>query len=337
MSNLRAIGLVLASMVFWSSQDVIVKFVADGVSVWQLQAIRSVAVICLLAAILSVFGRLRDLGPKRWRWPLVRGVLHSISYLGFYASLPYISLAKAASAFFSSPIIITVLAAIFLGEGIGPRRTVAVFVGFVGVLLIVQPGLEGWNPVTLMPLGSAFAYACAVVLTRWRCREDPGSSLTMVSNLTNLVVGSLGLLIVPMLVLPDAMRAEHGFVLQGWVPIGGVLLALCIATAATHVAGSLCSVRAYQIGEASRLAPFEYTYLVLMAIYGFAIWGTVPEPGTLAGMALICGAGVFIAWREGRPPRPRMQQNAEIPWTPAHLDEDPSMPPDHEGAPSRNW
>ena len=337
MSNLRAIGLVLASMVFWSTQDVFVKFVAEDVSLWQLQLIRSMAVIGLLVLLLTALGNLPDLLPRRWRWPMVRGLLHSISYLGFYASLPYISLAKAASAFFSSPIMITVLAALFLGEGIGPRRIAAVFVGFAGVLLIVQPGLEGWQPATLLPLGSALAYASAVVLTRWRCRDDPGYSLTMVANLTNLVVGGLGLLIVPMLVFSSETRAEHMFVLEGWLPIGGIVLALCVATAATHIAGSLCSVKAYQIGEASRLAPFEYTYLVLMAAYGFAIWGTVPETATLAGMTLIIASGGFIAWREGRPPRPRVQQSAEIPWTPEHLDEEPSMPPDYEGAPSRNW
>ena len=138
--------------------------------------------------------------------------------------------------------------------------------------------------------------------------------------------------------IDPGMQAEHGFLLTGWLPAGPGMMALIIITAATHIVGALASVKAYQIGEASRLAPFEYVYLVFMGVFGYLIWSDVPDGSTLVGMALICGSGAFVAWREGRPPRPRVQQNAEIPWTPEHLDEDPSMPPDYEeSAPSRNW
>jgi hypothetical protein len=77
-----------------------------------------------------------------------------------------------------------------------------------------------------------------------------------------------------------------------------------------------CSVRAYQIEDASRIAPFEYSYLMLMPIYDVVLWGNWPQPLTLVGMALICGAGVFVAWREGRPPRPQVHPRGEDPWTP---------------------
>ena len=113
---------------------------------------------------------------------------------------------------------------------------------------------------------------------------------------------------------------------------------MLLLTAVTHLLGAQASVRAYQVGEASRLAPFEYTYLVAMALFDFALWGTVPGPITMAGMALICASGIFIAWREGRPAQPRMHQSAEIPWTPEHLETTRSvrneMP---DVAPSRNW
>lgn len=338
MNNIRAISLVLVAMVFWSTQDVLVKFTADQVSLWQMQIIRSGAILFMIFGILWGLGRRQDFTPVRWRWPFVRALFMCTAYLAFYASLPYISLAKAASAFFISPILITVLAAVFLGEGIGPRRLIAVFVGFAGVLCIVQPGLDGWTPVTLLPVGAAGCYAAGVILTRWRCREDPGFSLTMVNGLVNGAVGLLVLLLLPVLQIPEDMRAEHVFVLSGWFDLAPLLLGLVLLTAVTHIVGALASVTAYQIGEASRLAPFEYVYLVFMGLFGYAIWGTVPEPGTMIGMALICGSGGFIAWREGRPPRPRVQQNAEIPWTPERFDESPSTPEASlEVAPSRSW
>ena len=338
MTNLRAIGLVLSAMVFFAVQDVIVKFTADQVSLWQMQVIRSTAIIVLIVIVLGALGRPQDLTPVRWRWPFIRGLFMAAAYLLFYAALPYLSLAKAASAFFISPMLITVFAALFLGEGIGPRRIAAVLVGFVGVLFIVQPGFEGWSPWALMPVGAALAYALAVVLTRWRCQEDPGFSLTTVNALINGAIGVIGVLLIPLLPLTAAVKTEHTFILSGWLDLNLALVVLVISTAVTHICGALASVKAYQIGEASRLAPFEYSYLVLMAVFGFLIWGTVPTGPTLIGMVLICGSGAFIAWREGRPPRPRVQQSAEIPWTPAHLDEEPSMPDDlQEVALSRSW
>ena len=87
-------------------------------------------------------------------------------------------------------------------------------------------------------------------------------------------------------------------------------------TPGIHLAAFLCSVRAYQMDDASRIAPFEYSYLAIMPIYDVTIWGHWPEPLTLIGMALICGAGVFVAWREGRPPRPQVHPRGEDPWTP---------------------
>ncbi|MFK7942432.1 MAG: EamA family transporter [Paracoccaceae bacterium] len=130
MNNLRAIGLVLSAMLWFALQDVIVKLTADQVSLWQMQVIRSISIILLVCALLTLLGRPSEITPARWRWPFVRALFMCTAYLCFYASLPYISLAKAASTFFISPMLITVLAAIFLGEGIGPRRIIAVVVGF---------------------------------------------------------------------------------------------------------------------------------------------------------------------------------------------------------------
>ena len=338
MTNLRAIGLVLSAMLFFSVQDVIVKFTADDISLWQMQVIRSVAILAILAALLGCLKRGNELTPtSSWTWPVLRAVFMALAYLCFYSSLPYISLAKAASTFFISPMLITILAAIFLGEGIGPRRIIAVVVGFGGVLCIVQPGLEGWSPMALLPVGAALAYAAGVVLTRWRCQQDPGFSLTMMNGLVNGVLGVAGVALIPLLPVSDSLRADNAFILTGWLDAGPAVLGLVVLTAVTHIVGTLTSVKAYQIGEASRLAPFEYSYLVIMGLFGFAIWGDVPDQATLIGMGLICASGAFIAWREGRPPRPRAQQNAEIPWTPVHLDDNPSMPPEPDSAPSRNW
>ncbi|MEM0990975.1 MAG: DMT family transporter [Pseudomonadota bacterium] len=336
MQDARATALILGAMVCFAVQDAIVKLTAGEVSLWQMQLIRSIFVLIFLALVLRVLNRLHEMRPTAWGWPLARAFLMAGAYLFFYAALPYLPLAQAAAAFFIGPILITVLAAIFLGEPIGPRRVAAVLVGFAGVLCIVRPGLEGWNPMALLPVAAAGCYAMAVVLTRWRCREVPGFALTTVHTLIFATVGTTGLLLAPMLPISPEAREEFAFLTTGWHPLALWVAALFALTAATHITGALSSVQAYKEGEASRLAPFEYSYLVIMALIDYAVWGEVPAGSTLLGMALICGAGGFVAWREGRPARPRIQQNAEVPWTPEQFDDDPSMPPDDtETAPSR--
>jgi drug/metabolite transporter (DMT)-like permease len=250
------------------------------------------------------------------RWPLVRGGFMCGSYLCFYASLPLLPLSQAAATFFTGPLFITVFAALMLGEPIGPRRVVAVVVGFAGVLCIVRPGAEGWQAVALLPLLSAISYAAGITITRWRCRDESNYALSAVHNTVYIAVGALGVLLVPLLPWASATRIGWPFLTEGWLPLTAYALGLMVFTAATHLIGVLCSVRAYQIEDASRIAPFEYSYLLLMPIYDVVLWGNWPQPLTLIGMALICGAGVFVAWREGRPPRPQVHPRGEDPWTP---------------------
>jgi drug/metabolite transporter (DMT)-like permease len=205
---------------------------------------------------------------------------------------------------------------VLLGEPIGPRRVVAVIAGFAGVLCIVRPGAADWQPVALLPLLAAVFYAAGVTLTRWRCLGETNYALSAVHNTIYICVGLIGICLAPLAPWGEATRTSWPFLTQGWLPLGAYALGLMLLTAATHLIGVLCSVRAYQLEDASRIAPFEYLYLIIMPIYDILFWGHWPEPLTLTGMALICGGGVFVAWREGRPARPQVHPRGEDPWTP---------------------
>ncbi len=314
--NWRAIALILGAMLSFALQDLVVKLTSAYVSLWQMQAIRSVSVLILLTGAVFLLRRSHELVPRRWAWPLARAILMSGAYLFFYASLPYLELAKAASVFFIGPLLITVFAAVLLGERIGPRRIFAVVLGFGGVLLIVRPLGDGWTPIAAMPALAAACYALAIVLTRWRCRDDPSFALTTVHNLLYAGIGFVGVLLMPVLPLPEALRASNPFLTTGWQPLQTWVFSLLILTACTHIAGIMLSIQAYKAAEASQLAPFEYSYLVIMGLLDYFIWRTVPDGYSFAGMALICGAGMFISWREGRPARPRIQHDTDGPWTP---------------------
>ena len=172
--NRWSVPLIILAMLAFALQDVAVKLVASDVSIWQMQVVRSIAVLAMLWLVVASMGRRDELVPNAWRWPILRSLVMTGAYLFFYASLPFLTLAQAGAAFYVGPLLITVFAALLLGEPIGPRRVIAVLVGFVGVLIIVRPGTEGWNPIALAPVAAAACYALGVVMTRWRCRDQPG-------------------------------------------------------------------------------------------------------------------------------------------------------------------
>lgn len=313
------IGLILFAMFCFAVQDASVKAIAGEVSLWQMQTTRSAATLVLLAVITRVALRGQTLLPTRWRWPLIRSVVFSGAYLFFYASLPFLSLTQAVSAFFVGPLLITVLAALILGERIGPRRIVAVLAGFGGVLLIIRPGSGEMQLAALLPLAAAVCYALGVITTRWRCVGESSIALTFTHNILYTVIGLVGMTAVTLLPLADATRGSLPFVATGWRDVGIVALAVMIGTAVTHVCGMMSSIQAYRRDEASRIAPFEYSYLAMMPVLDLVFWNLVPGPETLAGMALIAVSGAFVARREGRAARPRVagpaEAAADAPWT----------------------
>ena len=308
--------LVMVAMLGFSTQDMVVKLLSDEISLWQLLFVRSLLTLWLLVIAATVMGRLAMLAPRSWLWPLLRALFMAGAVLAFFASLPFLPLATAATGFFMGPLFITLLAALFLGEPIGPRRLVAVAAGFAGVLLIVRPGAAGWQPVTILPVLSGLFYALALVATRWRCRDEPDFALTLIHNLVLTLIGVAGVAVLSLWPVEGEAVEAWPFLLAAWRDIGAFEAGLLFVTGAAHLVAVWCSVRAYQSDDASRIAPYEYTYLALMALYDIVLFGIWPDAMTLAGMGLITGAGVFVAWREGRPPRPQIHPRGEEPWTP---------------------
>lgn len=310
----RAIWLILLAMCAFSVQDAVVKKIVEEASVWQTQLIRSIAVLVLLWLFAAALGKRSDLRPTQLWWPIIRGAFMCGAYVCFYASLPFLTLSQASAAFFVGPMLITLFAALLLREPIGPKRIVAIVVGFLGVLCIVQPGGE-MKLVALMPVGAAVCYAFGVVLTRWRCRSDPSFALSMVHNAVYTVIAVIAVASIELFPFAPATQAAYPALTTGWAEISLFVFALMLLTACTHIIGMLSSVQAYQISDASRIAPFEYSYLAIVPVLDFAVWGTLPSGMTLLGMLLIAGAGGFVAWREGRPARARPQNYGEIPWS----------------------
>lgn len=311
-STARAtIPLMILAMASFAVQDTMVKVISDSVSIWQLYLARAVLVLGLLTATMSFFRPMSGLRLVNPGWAALRSVLMASAFLCFYLAMPFLTLSQAAAAFFTGPLFITLFGALINREQVGPRRIIALLLGFVGVLVIVEPWGERVEPMMMLPVVAAMAYAMAVVITRARCLEDSAVALSTVQNVIFAQIALVGLILTDTL-QPDAETvASYPFLLAPWTRAELIVWVMIAATAITHILGAIILTHVYQQAEASKIAPLEYSYLAMVPVLDWIVWGTIPTVTTAIGMVLIALAGSFVSWREGTPVRPRPQTHGE--------------------------
>jgi drug/metabolite transporter (DMT)-like permease len=201
----------------------------------------------------------------------------------FFTSLQYIGLAEATAIMDINPVLITLGAALFLGEKIGIRRALGIVAALIGAIIIIRPGMGVFDPAAILPLIGAFTYAAGALLTRL-VRADSTATSVLWSAVFGFVASSA---VVPFFWQPVAPGDLWAFVLLGI--FGTISQALLI--------------RAFSIAEAGALAPFGYTGLIWAGIWGWLIFDTMPDNWTILGAAIIVGAGLYVWSREARAAR----------------------------------
>ena len=220
--------------------------------------------------------------PMRSARPLLqvfRGLGLLCSSIFFIMALGYLPIAEATATGFISPLFVTGLSVLFLGEKVGLRRWTATIAGLLGVLIIVRPGTAAFQPGTIFPIISALGWATALVLTRKISGADRAITTMAFSAITGFLVLSV---IVPFY-----------WIVPSWTQIA---LGVGIGVAAT--VGHWIVVLAFRYADASVLAPFSYVQLVWVTLIGFFLFGEVPDAVTFAGAAIIIASGVYTAHRE---------------------------------------
>lgn len=299
-----AIAFILAGMFFISLNDMLIKELSGTYPLHQMVFVRSAIGISFSLALVQIEG---GFGILRTRTPflhLLRGLLVVFANMAFFTALAVMPLADATALFFVAPLFITLLSIPLLGEKVGIRRTGAVLVGFVGVLIMVRPGsdisarVESWA-VLLLPVVAALGYALMQILTRRLGITSKASALAVYIQLTFLVV-SAGFF----LVAGDGRFAEGVedpsliFLLRAWTwpAPGDEWLFIALGVTSAGIGYSLS--RAYKSADAATVAPFEYVALPLAIFWGWTMWQDVPGPETLAGISLIIGSGLYVFLRE---------------------------------------
>ena len=297
-ANLKTFFFAVMAALGFAMQDAVVKMLTVNGSLWQLMLLRSLLVVLLLITCVHFFDKIFVIWPKSKLWPFARAFFMSIAYTLFYASLPFVSVSEASVCFFVAPAFVCLFAAILLGEKIGLWRLSSVFIGFIGVLIVIQPGFDGFKPVLFMPVAAGASYALAVVITRGFCKDEPSFSLIIVHNLFYALLGAFLVTFLTFVPFDLETVSVNPFLLSGWVEGTKALIFLIGLTSLTHILAITSSIVAYKNSEASLVAPLEYTYLIFAAFLDFIIWGFIPSETQVLGSVTIIISGAVIAWRE---------------------------------------
>jgi drug/metabolite transporter (DMT)-like permease len=294
------IACIVVAMLLLSLQDGLIKWLGATYALHQIVLTRSVIATTLILLVLVATARLALLRTRRWSLHLARGLLLVASNSAFFLGLIAMPMAEAVAMFFVAPLFITLLSALVLGERVGPRRLVAVLVGFAGVVVVVRPGSGLFGYTALLPVAAAATYAIMQILTRRLGATDSAVGMAFSVQMV-FIVASVGM----GLVAGDGRFAGSDdpslhFLLRPWrLPSAGDVPLLGLVGLLTAMASVLMS-QAYRSTAPATIAPFEYIALPFAAAWGFLFWGEVPDAIAILGMGLIIGSGSFIVVRTER-------------------------------------
>jgi drug/metabolite transporter (DMT)-like permease len=301
-SNVKGIGFLVLSMFIISLQNIAIKWIGGDYSVLEIVTIRSLVALPFTLLFFRLEGKRGFPTTKQRKLEYIRGGLLFLSYTAFMMGLAALPLADIEAIRFSAPLMITFLSVVILGEKVGPRRWLALVVGFAGVLLVVRPGSANFNLGSVFILISVLFYALTVILTRRLQTTESSATMAYYSSLVYLVAA---LLLAPLPAIVGEVSDPHpsiAFLVRAWnMP---TLLDLVIMAGLGLVwAGWMYSMsRAYSLAQASVIAPFEYVSLPINIFWGFLIWHEIPTWMTLAGASLTLFSGMYVLYRERNNP-----------------------------------
>ncbi|WP_370252942.1 DMT family transporter [Nioella sp.] len=282
MNNLNGILLVIAAMAAFTAEDALIKHLSEWFPTGQILVILGIGASAIFAVMALARGQKlwarRAWTPALW----LRALAEAVSATTFVTALSLVDISVVAAVFQATPLAITAGAALFFGEQVGWRRWSAIAIGFVGVLMIIRPGLDGFEPNALFVLLTVAAVAFRDLITR-RIPGDVSSLVVSFQGFASLILAG-GLLL--WLQGTDMVHPEG----SQFLLIAGTLL--------FSVTGYYAIVQAMRMADASAVQPFRYTRLVFSLIAGVLVFGERPDALTLTGAALIIGTGLYTFLRE---------------------------------------
>ncbi len=272
---LRSLLLMALGILLITANDAATKHLVQTYPVGQVIGLRQAATLLVLLPYVMLFSHWSQLRMVDVRGQMTRGLLFIAGSALIVWSLAELPLATAITMLFLSPVFMALLAVPMLKERIGRHRWVAVIGGFVGVLIILRPGAAAFQWALLLPLAAAAINSLRDVLTRRMARSESSMSMLFWSNII-LMAGGFATL--PL----------------GWKPVDGVAAMWIVAAGVFNGTAHFCMIEALRSGEASMLAPIRYTALLWAALFGYLIWGEVPDAWLWAGAAVVVATSLHM-------------------------------------------
>ena len=275
----RGIFFTVLGGALLTMNDAVLKWLTGDYPVGQLLFIRGLFVLAAISLIVWRSGGLAVIRVNSFRGQALRSAFAFTSGFLFITGLGFLELADAIAITFAGPLFVTALASLLLGEDVGWRRWAAVGAGLFGVLVMVRPGSEAVQWAALLPLGASLAGALRDITTRKISAHESSMAILCFSTVAVIMFG--------LFTLPF-----------GWSPLTPRDLDL-MALSGVFVGGAhFLLIERFRWAEAALLAPFKYVNMIWAVIFGFIIWGDLPDAWTLSGAGFVVACGLYIAHRE---------------------------------------
>lgn len=281
--NMRAALLIMASMAAFTVNDALMKLASPDLPFFQQVFMRGVMITAGLAALAATWGHLSFRPSRRDRiLTTLRTLAEAVGTVFFLTALYSIPIANLSAILQALPLTVTLAAAAFLGEPVGWRRLVAILVGFVGVAIIIRPGMEGFTIHSLFGVAAVIAVTFRDLAARRLSRDIPSSRVALAAAVgVTLLAGAASVLTAEAWVMPS---------LDAVLLLAGAAVCLMI--------GYICAVAGMRSGEIGFVAPFRYTSLLVALILGLVLFGEWPDALTLLGAGIVVATGMFTLYRE---------------------------------------
>ena len=279
-------------------QDALIKWLSVALPLHEIMLARSVVAVAITLAIMRLEGGFGLLRTRRPALHATRAVLLITANVCFFMGMASMPLAEVTAIFFLAPLFITALSVPLLGERVGVRRWAAVIVGMAGMIVMLRPAEETFDPVALFPAGAALAYAFLQIVTRRLGATDRASSMAFYVHVAFAIVSAAVGLAIGDGRFAGSDHPSIDFLLRAWSWPAGQEVALLSGCGVMASIGAYLLFQAYRVARPAVLAPFEYAALPLSLFWGAMLWGDWPDATAMSGMALIVGGGLYVFYRE---------------------------------------
>lgn len=298
-SNTSGILLALGGGVTLSMNDLAIKALSDTYALHQVILIRAFIGMALVLAVMAYSAAgLKQVRTRRIGAHALRVSIVMVSNITYFVGLSLMHLADAVAVAFVAPLFVTLMSAVILREQVGPRRWAAVAVGLLGVVIMTRPGQGIIQPAAILVLISAFCYASSHMMTRRMRDSESAMTLNFYVQCGFILVSTSFGLIAGDGHLAQAPGSTWEFLFRPWIMPPVADWWAFVATGMAVGIGGLMMSQAYRTTEAALVAPFEYIGMPMAIFWGLVVFHTVPDQTAWAGIALICGAGLYTLWRE---------------------------------------